>query len=126
MSELFSEGLPAGLVRFSVPDPTGRHLGIPRIAVLDPRRLEIFKPVDEQGEMLDLEFDLTNPKGVIGEWSDLTILPSGRGLPGIVLYGGGAFFREQATVVCYVAGRFQVVFQGHDVNFIDFDLDGYP
>lgn len=123
--DLFRNGVPAGLVQFSVPDPTGHYLAIPRIAILRNDRLEIFKPADDTGKTLELEFSLEKPTDVF-EWDELVTFDSGYKFPGVIIYGGGETSRDEATIVCYVRGRFLVVFEGESTAYFDLDFDGYP
>lgn len=121
-SELFRGGIPAGLVLFAIPDPTGYADRVSRMAVLRHNRLQILRP---SGKNLEIEFTLDAPPES-NDWDELVTLPSGIEFPGLVVYGGSEFARESATVVCYVHGRYQAVFQGGVVDFADFDFDGYP
>lgn len=125
LSDLLRGGLPAGLVQFEVPDATGHYAWISHLALLKNDLLEIYKPEDDTRQSLVLQFSLAKPSEV-NEWEELTAFPSGYYFPGLIIYGSGETPREETTVVCYVRGKFQVVFRGGVADFVDLDLDGYP
>ena len=115
MSSLIAEGLPLGMVLFTVGDDSSR------LAVLSKEGLRIFRP-DEK--TLIQEFVSPNPEPV--PWDSLQTFPARMSLFGVVLFSSEDYSYSRARVICMVEGRYQTVFDGSDVNFVDVNNDGVP
>lgn len=126
LASLFSKGLPYGLYEFDVPSPPGSlTLYTTRLAVLDDDGLRIFTVEDS---MLTEEFALRGPYPTA--WDRLDAFPgatfTGSSHPGVVLWKDEEVSYSGATVVCYVRGRPQVVFEGEWVDFVQLDNPEIP
>lgn len=121
LSELFSRQLPLGLTEFRVPDARSPFGESSRLALLDTSGLHIFRAEDEG---MAEEFALPNPEPP--PWDTLEIFPSRGQLRGVVVWASEEHSYAVGTIVCYVGGKPQVVFQGRDMDFADLDWDGIP
>lgn len=87
--------------------------------------LQISRPTrDGQFETV-FKMDTLDPDRPQVGWDELTVFPSFR-LPGVVLWGSVLNARDEAKVVCYVDGRFQIVAHTSTADFLDLDGDGIP
>lgn len=123
LSEIFRQGLPYGLLRLDVPNPSGSlESSTPRLAVLDTaHRLHIFG-VD--GTKLTEEFALRpGPDPLV--WDTLEGFPSDD-LPGVVLWSSAEETHSEGIIICYLAGKAQIVFRGSTFFLADIDFDGIP
>ena len=93
----------------------------PRIAILNETGLHIYRDTDK--DALVEEFSLNQPSI---PWGHMQSFPSTNRLFGVVLWGSEESSYNPASVICYVADRFKVLFQSSNVTFADLNFDGIP
>ena len=121
LRDLIGSTNPQSIVSIDLDLYSRGYLQKPRIAILNPSGLHIYREVNK-GAFAE-EFMLKQPPI---PWGHMQSFPSTSRLFGVVLWGTEEESYSPATVVCYAGNEFRVVFRSENATFADLDFDGTP